>query len=184
MNVGVTKLAEALGLSKGQASKLAKRGMPTDCVEAAIAWRDENIRQEWRKGVDKPVTPKDVGPEVHSKVRHDAPQDLPAADDEPSDNENYWKAKARREKLLADLAEIELAKARGELVELAAVRRGLSEASRMLRDMVLAVPNRIAAQVVSAGDAGAAQRMMREELRMALEQFARLSGDQLDKASG
>lgn len=188
MNVGITKLADALGLSKGQASKLAKRGMPTDSVEAAIQWRDENLRPEWRKGADRPVTQKDVRPEVLDQVRHNAPFDAPADDgkpaDAPSDNENYWKAKARREQLLADLAEIELAKARAELVELAAVRRGLSEASRMLRDMVLAVPNRIAAQLVATGDAGVAQRMMREELRTALEQFARLSADQLDKAAG
>lgn len=187
MNVGITKLAAALGLSKGQASKLAKRGMPTDSVEAAIEWRDNNLRPEWRKGVDRPVTEKDIEAEVMSHVRHDAPFEdpPPAGESKPkSADETYWAAKARREQSLADLSEIELAKARGELVELAEVRRGLMEASRMLRDMILAVPNRIAAQVVATGDAGAAQRMMREELRAALERFAKLSADQIDKVTG
>lgn len=66
-------------------------------------------------------------------------------------------------------------------MEVAAVQRGLQEASRILRDMVLAVPNRIAAQVVASGDAGTAQRLMHAELRGALEQFSRLAADGLSK---
>ena len=186
--VGVTKLAAALGISKGQVSKLVKRGMPADSVEAAIQWRDDNLRPEWRKGADRPVTEKDVEPEVRCQVRHDAPFD--AADSEPaerpegqSDNQTYWAAKARREATLADLADIELAKARGSLVEIEAVRQWLQSSSRMLRDMILSVPNRIAAQLVATDDVGAAQRMMRDELRGVLEQFSRLSADSLDRTA-
>lgn len=101
-------------------------------------------------------------------------------DGELSDNQTYWKAKARSETAKAELAEIELWRARGSLVEKADVQRGIYAASRMLRDMILAVPNRIAAQLVATGDAGAAQRMMREELRGALEKFASLSADQIE----
>ena len=37
------ELCEALGLSKGQVSKLVARGMPTESVEAAEAWRRRNL---------------------------------------------------------------------------------------------------------------------------------------------
>ena len=37
------ELCEALGLSKGQISKLVARGMPTSSLEAAKAWRRANL---------------------------------------------------------------------------------------------------------------------------------------------
>ncbi|WP_133091808.1 hypothetical protein [Thauera propionica] len=37
------ELCEALGLSKGQVSKLVARGMPTDSVESAEDWRRRNL---------------------------------------------------------------------------------------------------------------------------------------------
>lgn len=37
------ELCEALGLSKGQVSKLVARGMPTDTAEAAEDWRRRNL---------------------------------------------------------------------------------------------------------------------------------------------
>lgn len=37
------ELCEALGLSRAQVSKLVARGMPTDSVEAAEAWRQRNL---------------------------------------------------------------------------------------------------------------------------------------------
>lgn len=37
------KLASALGITCGQVCKLAQRGMPTDCPEAAREWRARNI---------------------------------------------------------------------------------------------------------------------------------------------
>lgn len=43
------ELAEALGISKGQCSKLAARGMPTHSLEAARAWRRSNLDPAWTK---------------------------------------------------------------------------------------------------------------------------------------
>lgn len=37
------ELAAALGMSEGQVSKLKRRGMPTDSIEAARAWRSRNV---------------------------------------------------------------------------------------------------------------------------------------------
>lgn len=171
MSFGVTKIAKALGISKGQASKLASRGMPLGSVEAASRWRAANLRPEWRKGYDRPVSPRDIDAEVTRKIRHDADHEPSPEEDDPTDNQNYWKAKARRETLLADLAEHELKRLRKSLVEIAAVRRGLAHASAMLNELVLAVPGRIAGRLVACSDAGEAQRLMRDELRTALANF-------------
>jgi phage terminase Nu1 subunit (DNA packaging protein) len=37
------ELAAALGMSEGQVSKLKRRGMPTDSIEAARTWRSRNV---------------------------------------------------------------------------------------------------------------------------------------------
>lgn len=42
-------LAEGLGVSAAMVSKLAARGMPTDSLGAARAWRDRNLEQARRK---------------------------------------------------------------------------------------------------------------------------------------
>lgn len=161
-------LAAALGLTKGQVSKLVKRGMPTGSVDEAEAWRKLYVRPEWSKGTSTP--PADNGSEA------------PASDAE-SDNQSYWRAKAQREATMAELAKIDLAKARRELVAVAEVERGLHEAARMLRDMILAVPSRVAAEMVAASDAGVAQRLLREQLTAVLDQFERLAEDALHRES-
>ena len=43
-------LAELLGISKGAASKQAGRGMPTNTLEAATAWRKKNLNPAAIKG--------------------------------------------------------------------------------------------------------------------------------------
>lgn len=48
------ELAEALGISKGQCSKLAARGMPTHSLEAARAWRRRNLDPAWSKPTERP----------------------------------------------------------------------------------------------------------------------------------
>lgn len=45
----LTDLARGLHISKGQASKLAARGMPTSSIDAAIAWRKSNLDPAWAK---------------------------------------------------------------------------------------------------------------------------------------
>lgn len=165
------ELAEILGASEqsvrlwhdqGMPGISRGKGVPSEYdVDACRAWLRENGRNLRAPAVD---------PE--------------SQDEGPKGSTRWLEAKIRGELARAELSELELACRRKELCEVAEVRRGLMEASRILRDMVLAVPNRIAPQVVASGDAGAAQRMMREELRAALESFAKLSADQIDKVTG
>ena len=45
----MTDLARQLGLSKGQVSKLAAKGMPVDDLAAAKRWRHNNLDPSWAK---------------------------------------------------------------------------------------------------------------------------------------
>lgn len=57
MTISQAELGRRMGLSKGQISKLAARGMPTTNVEAAEAWRRENLMPQWRKFTENRTNP-------------------------------------------------------------------------------------------------------------------------------
>jgi len=157
----MTSLGEALGLSKGQVSKLAAKGMPTDRVEAARAWRTENLRPEWSK-----------------EAREGS--GAPAGSADGGSSSEYWRVKTRKEAAQAELAELELAREKHSLCEVERVHRALYAAHRMLRDQLLSVPNRLAAQVVGETPQAAAE-MMRAEIRRCLEEFSELNDEALDR---
>lgn len=53
-------LARRLGLSKGQVSKLKAQGMPTDSVDAALAWRARNLDPSWMKSAPARRVPEPI----------------------------------------------------------------------------------------------------------------------------
>lgn len=76
-------------------------------------------------------------------------------------------ARVQREKL-----EIETAKLRGQLVDVAEVEKEAFAVGRTTRDRILAIPDRLAAIMASTTDRAEAQRILAEELRRALESLA------------
>jgi hypothetical protein len=74
--VGVTELAKHLGCTKGLVSMLAKRGMPTNSVDAANAWRAVNAPPRNRKDkADRPIPrPAPVpAPDITKSVSRSSP---------------------------------------------------------------------------------------------------------------
>lgn len=117
--------------------------------------------------------------DVGQHVATDAPDDVPA--DDSAEKAGFWVHKTKREAALAVRAELELAKELKQLVAASDVHRALADASRMMRDMMLAVPSRVAGQVITAANAGEAERIIRAELRAAMEQFSRLAREGLTR---
>jgi hypothetical protein len=117
---------------------------------------------------------------VGTHVRHDAPgeEGVVSASADP----RYWDNKARREGALAELAELELAKKRGELVERARVEAAAFAVSRMLRDTVLGLPTQLAPEFAAMSDAFAIETRLRTALRQVFEDAARITADDLDRA--
>lgn len=156
----MTRLAESLDLSKAQVSRLAARGMPTSSAAAAREWRATNLHPSWSEEARTPGT---------SNAGSDA-----------ATSSDYWAARARKELAQAELAEISLARAKNALLEVEQVHRALFACSRMLRDQLLAVPNRLAAQVTGQTPPQAAE-LIRTEIRRCLSDFSKLSDSALER---
>jgi len=81
--------------------------------------------------------------------------------------ESMEQARRRKEIALADLREMEARKRRGELIEVEAARRQWAEGLAILRDRMLALPDRLGARLAHR-DEGAVRAMLRDELEVAL----------------
>ena len=88
------------------------------------------------------------------------------------DDADYEKDKARKMKADADLAELLTAKEGKKLVELAKIERRWANAFSSLRGKCMAIPPRLGPMVVIAKSAGAATKMLDDELRNAFDAIA------------
>ncbi len=96
------------------------------------------------------------------------PASSPMVDAVVSDRDTYFARKARRELVEAQLAELEFAEKRGELVRRADVERETFATMRALRDRMLGVADRIAAQVAAEGDVAKVHEIIIREIRESL----------------
>ena len=112
-------------------------------------------------------------------VRPDAPDETPGGFDA---DPKYWTNKARREGALAELAELDLAKKRGELVERSRVEAAANSAGRMLRDAMLGLPTQLAPELASLTDAFQVEIRMRDAIRQIFSDLAKMSADDFTKA--
>ena len=95
---------------------------------------------------------------------------------------DFQKARALREHNLAQLAEIELHKAKGSLVAMAAVRTGAYNAGRMLRDQLLGMPPQLAPELASMTDPWEIEKHLTAAIRRSLEDAERMSSADLEHA--
>ena len=96
----------------------------------------------------------------------------------------YWDAKTEREEVELAKAKLQLAKDEGSLVSREAVERAAFEAGRLLRDMILSVPNRLAPEVAGMTEPPAIEVRLREELRKVLDELARLTRTGMEQVEG
>lgn len=92
------------------------------------------------------------------------------------------KARALREHNLAQLAEIELHKAKGSLVALSAVQSGAYNAGRMLRDQLLGMPPQLAPELASMTNPWEIEKHLTAAIRRSLEDAERMSSADLEHA--
>ena len=92
---------------------------------------------------------------------------------------DFQKARALREHNLAQLAEIELHKAKGSLVSVTAVTTGAYNAGRMLRDQLLGMPPQLAPELASMTDPWEIEKHLTAAIRRSLEDAERMSSADL-----
>ncbi|MNQ75211.1 hypothetical protein D3C85_899970 [compost metagenome] len=95
---------------------------------------------------------------------------------------DFQKARALREHNLAQLAEIELHKAKGSLVSATAVKTGAYNAGRMLRDQLLGMPPQLAPELASMTDPWEIEKHLTAAIRRSLEDAERMSSADLEHA--
>jgi len=93
---------------------------------------------------------------------------------------DFQKARALREHNLAQLAEIELHKAKGSLVAMSAVQTGAYNAGRMLRDQLLGMPPQLAPELASMTDPWEIEKHLTAAIRRSLEDAERMSSADLE----
>lgn len=127
---GVSREAVRKAIATGRISTVdGKRINPS---VADVEWA-ENTKARVDAGT--PATP--VGQFVACAVRAANGGDVAESGD------GYWVDRTRREKIEADRAALALAKERGELINKEGAFRALETATRLLRDAVLGVPDRL-----------------------------------------
>lgn len=95
---------------------------------------------------------------------------------------DFQKARALREHNLAQLAEIELHKAKGSLVAMSTVKTGAYNAGRMLRDQLLGMPPQLAPELASMTDPWEIEKHLTAAIRRSLEDAERMSSADLEHA--
>jgi hypothetical protein len=86
--VGITELGNILGINKSVVSRLVKKGMPTNSVDAAQAWRAINAPPRAKRGQagTRPPAPKIPDRVILSQPLPPAPKPLRATKDDPQPN--------------------------------------------------------------------------------------------------
>jgi hypothetical protein len=86
-------------------------------------------------------------------------------------------ARLEKERALAGLRQLELGKRRGELAEVAAVTRGIEDATAEARNALLSLPDRISEQLAVEADPHRVHVLLTEHLEQVLSDLAhRLNG--------
>lgn len=167
----IRQLADLLGVSKSQVARDKAAGMPMHDADAARAWRRQqhDMSRTADGRIDRPAGGSQ--PPAPAELSGDPPSSPePDADDDP-DTAAFRAARARRERVNADRAELELDQLRGSLVPLEDAQRLVFTAFRSLRDQVLNVAPRLKDQMAAMTDAMAIERLLEDELGAVLGSF-------------
>lgn len=170
--LGVRAMAEALGVSKSQVHRDAQAGMPMHSVDAARAWRldhhDMSRTVEGRIDRPSPDAPPAAVSGLASAAGAGEAGTSPASPDVdgplPGDTAEYRKARAERERTAADRAQLELDQLRGRLIDVDEAKRLAFTSFRALRDAVLQVPARVAAQCAALSEPLLVEQTIEAEL--------------------
>jgi hypothetical protein len=166
-------LGRALGLSPSAVTKLKGQGMPVDSVRSAQAWREarQNVAQRKPTPTNRPTSPDQGRIEVGGQpVFGGASFDTPEPGDFPDEDRD--KARTRREIAEANMAEMEEAKQRRELIRVSAVQAQLATDYATTRDAMLQIAPRLGPLLAAESDPAAVQNMLHAEIHQALMKLA------------
>ena len=167
--ISQAEYARRRGVAKSAVAKAVKEGRITlidgkiDPAVADIQWA-QNTRSRADAGRPASESGEVMGDAL--QAGNNAPQ---APDSAPTAKDDYQTLRVRRETAAVEREERENLKEAGLLVSRSAVRTGVFDAFRALRDEILSTPQRAAPAVVGLGDTRDIERVFTDELRKAFE---------------
>lgn len=162
---GVSAVAVHKAINKKRISLI---GDKIDPVVADIQW-EQNTRARVRKAPAPAAAP---APELRLELLALAETQPAPPPTEPPREDDYQKARTRREQSEATMAEMKLREQQGILVNAERVRKEFAEQVTAVRDALLQLPGRLAPQLIGETDQARVQMTLDAEIRNLLTQFA------------
>jgi len=184
MLITFSEMAILKGCSPAAVTYAVKHGRISDAVveKEGKRWLDRDLALElWNKNTKAthnskvsrpdPIEKKPKTASFKTKPKDSELRDLIESlpeDQIPDLNES----RARREHYQAEKAKLEALQGRGELVSAADVKAAAFKKGRAVRDSIMAIPDRLAAQLAGTTDTRLCHQLLTEELRVALRVLA------------
>lgn len=163
--VTISDFARIKGCTVEAVSKAIKAGRLKDAVIRGMGRYpklDADIAErEWAQN---------TRPRTHDIDDRPAPTD--AVGDPAAIGASYAESRAKREAYEAELARLKVQKELEQLVDADEVKRAAFRVARQVRDGLLNIPDRIAAELAAETDAFAVHRMLTDEIRKVLSDTA------------
>jgi hypothetical protein len=165
--VSLKDYARQRGISAAAVTKAIKdgrlaRGIVVDetgkrKVDPAIA------DSEWAGSTDTTM-----GAPSHANPRGHSIQAEPVTS---GDTPTFMESKAKRESFMAELARLEYEEKSGALVQVDEVKKEAFRVARIVRDSMLNIPDRVAAELAAETDPFKVQKRLADEIRLALTEL-------------
>lgn len=150
------ELARQLDVDRAIVTRDAKRGMPTNSVDAAKHWRDANLNSASRK---------------ETKLTRRAGQLAAPGSTLPPAEGGFMQERARREKANADMAELRVKKQAGLVIDREPAERAVFDAFRELRDSIIVMHQSVAHELAQMTESRAIALKLEAEFRRTLGEF-------------
>jgi hypothetical protein len=169
-----SELADGLDISTRQVRKLVARGMPTDSLKAALAWRSANLEPTQRKGSridgNPGVARAEEPAELDRKKEEQGTEEEQQLDLDGSDaDELFRNARAIKEKELALQARADRELFVGELVRRSDVENAAFIAARVLRDGLMSLAQSLSPELAAITDPEKCEKLLDAEFRQFLD---------------
>lgn len=163
----LSEIGAVIGVAKSRVHRLKTRGMPVDTVERAFEWYRENVRATARAASNR-------------RTAHPSSANQTATADTSAESDGYQDARTRRERAVAEEAELRAGQTAGRLIDREKAERGAFVVFRALRDAAFAGCHSQAAQIVGVSDVRQAQSILEDGLRQVFEDVEAAIRTQLD----
>ena len=168
--ISFAQLARLKNVSKAAVAKAVKSGRIADAIvnrNGKPAVNQELALQLWEQNTDQGLAKQHLS--ITTQTREELKKKVQALPDDAIPEYNV--SRGRKEHYLAELAKIQVAQQKKELVSAKEVEKASFELSVGIRESFLTLPDRVSNLFASETDAAAIDAVMRQEIHACLERF-------------